>query len=191
MENVENVEQEKEEVVKTYSEEEVAKLVQSEADKRVNQALEKKQAEWQEQYKATLEEEKRKAAMTEEERWKEEFNKQKAEFEKERSEFTKAQLKASTLETLAKEALPASMVEFVIAEDAETTQARIELFKEAWTDALAKEVNERLKGNTPKVSNTDVLGASEITKEQFRKMGYKDRIKLQEENPTLFKMLSE
>ncbi len=62
------------------------------------------------------------------------------------------------------------MVEFVIAEDAETTQARIELFKEAWTDALSKEVNERLKGNTPKVSNTDVLGASEITKEQFRKM---------------------
>jgi len=192
MENVEQVEQveEVEEVSKTFTEEEVQKLIQAESDKRVNQALEKKQADWKKQYETNLEEEKRKAAMSEEDKWKDELKKQMDSFNAEKEEFKKVQLKALTLENLAKEALPATIANFVIGSDEEATLANIASLKEAWTDALQKEVNERLKGNTPRTSSKGIAGQSDITKEDFKKMGYKERIKLQESNPELFSLLS-
>lgn len=188
MENTE-IEQVKEET-KTFTEEEVQKLIQAESDKRVNQALEKKQADWKAQYESNLEEEKRKAAMSEEDKWKEELKKQMDSFNAEKEEFKKVQLKALTLENLAKESLPAEMATFIIGADEETTLENIANFKVAWADALQKEVNERLKGNTPKTGAKRIPGESEISKDDFKKMTYTERIKLQESNPALFEMLS-
>lgn len=178
-----------EEEVKTFTEEEVAKLVQAESDRRVTKALEKKQSEWKEQFQAQLEEEKRLASLSEEEKWKEQFEAERQKFEQERLEFQKAQMRASVLETLSKESLPTQMADFLLSQDEETTQENINKFKEVWTEALSQEVQNRLKGTTPARASKPTLGASDITKEDFKKMGYKQRVELQESNPELYQLL--
>ena len=48
--------------------------------------------------------------------------------------------------------MPIEFADFLIAENDEATTQRVDLFKNAFNDALEKAVNERLRGKTPKTS---------------------------------------
>lgn len=176
-------EQQNNEEIKTFTEEEVQKMIQAEADKRVNQALDKKQAQWQAEQEAKIAEEKRQAQLSEEEKWQEKFKAQVQQFESERQEFQQAKLKAETLELLSNEGLPTSFVSFVMGTDSETTQANIQSFKQTWIENLQAEVNDRLKGKTPTVSNA----SNNMTKEEFNKMTYQQKQEVLERNPNYLK----
>lgn len=55
------------------------------------------------------------------------------------------------------------------------------------TEKVEEEVKKRITGNTPKRNTTDVLAQKQ---REFNKMGYKERLKLYQEDPTLYEQLA-
>ena len=64
------------------------------------------------------------------------------------------ELHLDTIEVLAEEGLPVGFAEFLIKDDAETTNENIKKFKKEWQEALSKAVDERIKGKSPRLSET-------------------------------------
>ena len=93
-----------------------------------------------------------------------------------------------TSKVLASNNLPIEFADFLISDSDEATTQRVDLFKNAFNEAVEKLVNERLKGSTPKSSTSK---GNSITKEQFSKMGLAERQKLYTENRELYNKLSQ
>jgi len=84
------------------------------------------------------------------------------------------------------------ILDAVVSEDEETTKARAKSMVDlisAQKIAVEKAVKAELLKTTPKPPAGGVGGT--ITKEQFDKMGWKERTELKQTNPELFKQLSE
>ena len=113
-----------------------------------NKILNKKFAQWQKKTEEAKAEAERKAKLTEAEKLAEE----RKEFEAMKKQFEYEQRVNSTTKVLASNNLPIEFADFLIAENDEATTQRVDLFKNAFNDALEKAVNERLRGKTPKTS---------------------------------------
>ena len=124
--------------VKTFTQEELDKI------------LNKKFAQWQKKTEEAKAEAERKAKLTEAEKLAEE----RKEFEAMKKQFEYEQRVNSTSKVLASNNLPIEFADFLIAENDEATAQRVDLFKNAFNDALEKAINERLRGKTPKISTT-------------------------------------
>ncbi len=79
------------------------------------------------------------------------------------------------------------ILNFVVKDDAEGTQEAVNALSSLVNDLADKKVSEMLKGRTPKKVEQSTSGV--ITKEQFNKMGYKDRNELLQNNPELYHQL--
>ena len=119
-------------------------FTQAELDKILN----KKFAQWQKKTEEAKAEAERKAKLTEAEKLAEE----RKEFEAMRKQFEYEKRVNSTSKVLASNNLPVEFADFLIAENDEATTQRIDLFKNAFNEALEKALTERLRGNTPKTS---------------------------------------
>jgi hypothetical protein len=71
------------------------------------------------------------------------------------SEITRRELKAEAKAQLADKGLPVEFADALPLTDAESVQTAIEVFDKAFRIAVEKGVNERLKGNPPKVSHAE------------------------------------
>ena len=118
-------------------------FTQAELDKILN----KKFAQWQKKTEEAKQEAERKAKLTEAEKLAEE----RKEFEAMRKQFEYEKRANSTSKILASNNLPIEFSDFLIAETDEATTQRVDLFKNAFNEAVERLVNERLKGNVPKV----------------------------------------
>ena len=129
---------------KTFTQEEVDSLIQ----KRLDRALKKAQEEEAEKL----------AKMSEAERQKALFEKEKAEFEEERKKYQREKLELEVTKQLNSKGLPIEFGSYLLGENAEDSFNRRKNFEVKWQQALEKAINERLKGNTPKVAtiNTKV-----------------------------------
>lgn len=156
---------------KTFTQEELDKI------------LNKKFAQWQKKTEEAKAEAERKAKLTEAEKLAEE----RKEFERMKMQFEYEQRVNSTSKVLASNNLPIEFADFLIGDTDEATTQRVDLFKNAFNEALEKAVNERLRGRTPKAST---LKALEITKEDFRSMSYKEKMDLYNKDKELFNKLS-
>ena len=121
---------------KTFTQEELDKI------------LNKKFAQWQKKTEEAKIEAERKAKLTEAEKLAEE----RKEFESMKRQFEYEQRVNSTSKVLASNNLPIEFADFLIAETDEATTQRVDLFKNAFNEALEKALTERLRGNTPKTS---------------------------------------
>ena len=179
------------EEVKTYTEEEVQAMLQKETDRKTTKALETAKSKWEAEYQAKLETEKSEAEklakMSEAERFEAELAKQKDAFESERAQFNREKLELQTVKELAAEGLPTEFSSYVLADSAETIKENIKTFKTKWQAEIEKAVDERLQGRTPKTANKP--NGEVITKEQFSKMGYNERLNLFNSNPDLYEQL--
>lgn len=179
------------EEVKTYTEEEVQTMLQKETDRKTTKALETAKSKWEAEYQAKLETEKSEAEklakMSEAERFESELAKQKDAFESERAQFNREKLELQTVKELAAEGLPTEFSSYVLADSAETIKENIKTFKTKWQAGIEKAVDERLQGRTPKTANKP--NGEVITKEQFSKMGYNERLNLFNSNPDLYEQL--
>ena len=110
--------------------------------------LNKKFAQWQKKTEEAKIEAERKAKLTEAEKLAEE----RKEFEAMRKQFEYEKRVNSTSKVLASNNLPVEFADFLIAESDEATTQRVDLFKNAFNEALEKALTERLRGNTPKIS---------------------------------------
>ena len=167
---------------KTYTQEEVDKMLQSEVDRRITSAL-KKQAKSNE---AKIKEAQKLAQMNESEKFQYELEqREKAIAEKEKA-LALAENKNIASQILADKGLSLSLVDFVIAEDAETMNSNIRLLDKAFKDSVKREVEKRLGSSAPK-KNLPV--EETITKEKAMKMGIRERQNLLNNNPELYAQL--
>lgn len=125
---------------KTFTQQEVDNLIQ----KRLDRALKKAQEEKEEAEKL--------AKMSEAERQKALFEKEKAEFEEERKKYQREKLELEVTKQLSSKNLPVEFGTYLLGKNAEDSFNRIKEFEVKWQQALEKAINERLKGNTPKVA---------------------------------------
>ena len=171
------------EEVKTYTEEEFNKALQSEVDKRVTQAMQRAQKKAD----ARVKEAKKLAQMNEQQRYEYELeSREKAIAEKEQA-LALAENKATAASVLADKGISAKLVDFVVAEDAETMMDNINLLEKEFKDSVKAEVEKRLATSTPKKNlPTD----KPITKDSFSKMKLTEQALLYQQNPDLFKQLS-
>ena len=176
---------------KTYTEEELQAMLQKETDRKTTKALETAKSKWEAEYQAKLEVEKTEAEklakMSEAERFNAELSKQKESFESERAQFNREKLELQTVKELSAEGLPTTFSSYVLADSAEIIKDNIKNFKSMWQAEIEKAVNERLQGKTPKTANKP--NGDTVTKEQFNKMGYAERLSLFNANPDLYEQL--
>lgn len=139
-----------------------------------------------------------KAKMDEAEKLRKMNAEQKAEYEAQkqadRIAELEAQLNRNGLEKEASKMLSEAgiiadddILNFVVKDDAEGTQEAVNALSSLVNELADKKVGEMLKGKTPKKVEQSTSGV--ITKEQFNKMGYRDRNELLQNNPELYHQL--
>ena len=165
--------------VDTVEAKEEKTFTQAELDKILN----KKFAQWQKKTEEAKIEAERKAKLTEAEKLAEE----RKEFESMKRQFEYEQRVNSTSKVLASNNLPIEFSDFLVADTEEATTQRVDLFKNAFNEAVEKLVTERLRGNTPKVG---ISSNKEISKKEFRNMSYKQKMDLYNKDKDLFDKLS-
>ena len=169
------------EEVKTYTQEEVMALLQSETDKRVSQALKTQQKKYEKQISLSK--------LDGDERAKAEKDNRIAELEEQLAQFHIEKNRSELKSVLSSRGLSAEFADIVtISDDIEASQANIDKLDKLFKAAVKAEVEKRLAGNAPKGNGSG--NPAEITKEQFMKMGIAARQALKEQNPELFKKLS-
>ena len=164
------------EVVKTYTQ--VDALLQREADRRVTAALKKQESKTREAEKL--------AKMNDEQKFQYELEqREKAIAEKERA-LALAENKNIASKILAEKGISLQLVDFVVADDAETMDANIKILDKAFKASVKAEVEKRLGSSAPK---KNLPPDEAITRDTFRKMSLREQQQLANENPTLYHSL--
>jgi len=182
VEAVEKVEETKEFDINAVLENETfKKYMDSYADKRVSSAITKKDTE----YKEKLAEADRKSKMTAEELQ----TTRETELAEREERIKKLELNASKTDLFKNKGYSLDLTDFVGGNTLEEIGVNAEKINTVIAALVEKQVTERLKTNsyTPPKGGSGTTG---VTKEDFSKLGYKERVKLSLENPTLYKELS-
>lgn len=166
--------------IKTYTQEEVLKLIQAEADRRTNQALAKAQKKYEKQLSLSK--------LDGDEREKAEKDNRIAELEERLAQYEIEKNKSELKSVLSSRGLSAEFADIiVINDDIEASQANIDKLDKLFKAAVTAEVEKRLAGNAPKGNGSS--GASELTKENAKKMSLAEMNKLAKTNPEAFQKL--
>lgn len=166
------------ETEKTYTQAEVDALLQRETDRRVTSAL-KKQAEKQRESDKL-------AKMSETEKYEYQLQQREQAIAEKEKQLALSENKNVASRILADKGLSLELVDFVIAEDAETMDANIKLLDKAFKASVKMEVEKRLGSKIP---TKNLAQDGSITKEQFAKMSIIERQRLSNEQPEIYKSL--
>jgi hypothetical protein len=167
---------------KTYTQEEVDALLQKESDKRVTEALKKAEKKNQDKVK----EAQRLAQMNEQEKYEYQLKQREEAIAAKEKELALAENKNEASKILSEKGLSLTLVDFVVADDADTMKANIDLLDKAFKASVKAEVEKRLGSNSPKRTSVD---KDALTKESFRKMSLSEQSELFKNNPELYKQL--
>lgn len=169
---------------KTFTEEEVQELLQRETDRRVTAALKK-----QERKNADAVREAQKLAkMNDEDRREYEYQQRVAALEAKEKEFALLENKNEASKILAEKGLSLALVDFIVAEDADTMAANIKTLETAFKASVKAEVEKRMGGATPKKA---IPTNKTITQEEFANMSYGDMLALKQQDPELYRRLAQ
>lgn len=166
----------------TFTQEELDALLQKEGDKRVSQALKKAEAKNAQKVK----EAEKLAQMNEQEKYEYQLSQREAAIAEKEKALALAENKNEASKILAEKGISLSLVDFVVAEDAETMKSNIDLLDKAFKASVKSEVEKRLSSSVPKKNLADPEG---ITKETFRKMSLIQQQEFATTNPDLYKSL--
>lgn len=164
---------------------------QAEFDRRMQKgietALEKQRSKYEALMDDKLSEAEKLAKMTKEEKAEYQSRKREKELADREAAITRRELMAEVKNTLAEKKMPVKLAELLVYTDADACKKSMEALEAAWQDAVEAGVQEQLKGGTPmkKAPTTPA-----VTKEQFAKMGYAERLKLKTETPELYKQIT-
>lgn len=167
---------------KTYTQEEVDALLQREGDRRVTDALKKAERKNADKVR----EAQKLAQMDSQQKYEYELEQREKAIEEKEKALALAENKNEASKILADKGLSLSLVDFVIAEDAETMNSNIRLLEKAFKDSVKREVEKRLGSSAPK---KNLPPDETITKEQAKKMGIRERQQLLMNNPELYNQL--
>lgn len=146
---------------KTYTEDDITKLKEDWAKEQESSY----QTKLKEDIAKAIEEEKRLSKLSKDEKDAEEKQKLLSRIESLEKEKELGILKEKALNALSEQKLPNSFLNFVIGADEKATFDNISVIKSAFDSAVQEQVEERLKGKTPNISN--IGGKSDDIAEQF------------------------
>lgn len=146
---------------KTYTQDDIAKLKEDWAKEQESSY----QSKLKEDIAKAIEEEKRLSKLSKDEKDAEEKQKLLSRIESLEKEKELGILKEKALNALSEQKLPNSFLSFVIGADEKATLDNISTIKSAFDSAVQVQVEERLKGKTPNISNT--AGKSDDIATQF------------------------
>ena len=149
-------------VEKTFTQKDLDAII----DKRL--ARERKEAETR--IKEAVTEAQKLAKMSADERLEHERAERDKALKDRESEITKRELRAEAKSQLSDKGMPVELAEVLPYTDAETTNQALEAVEKVFRLAVEKGVNERLKGNPPKVSQPTPQGDS--VQDEIRKAMY-------------------
>ena len=155
--------------------------------KAVNAAVNEAQRKWKIMADDQVSEAEKLAAMTKEEKTEYLRKKQDRELADREANITRRELMAEAKNTLAEKNLPVSLAEVLNYTDADACSKSISAVEKAFQEAVKTAVEEKLKGGKPPKKAPE---GETVTKEQFSKMGYAEKLKMKIEKPELFKQLS-
>lgn len=176
-----STQEETEATEKTFTQAEIDAIIQKE------KAKAKRSAE--REYKAKMDEAEKLRKMNAEQKAEYEAQKQADRIAELEAQLNRNGLEKEASKMLSEAGIVASddILNFVVKDDAEGTQEAVNALSSLVNDLADKKVSEMLKGKTPKKVEQSTSGV--ITKEQFNKMGYKDRNELLQKNPELYYQL--
>lgn len=176
-----STQEEQETAEKTFTQAELDAIIQKE------KAKAKRSAE--KEYQAKIDEAERLRKMNADEKAKYEAEKQAAYIAELEAKINRSGLEKEASKMLSEAGIVAGdeILAFVVKDSAESTQEVVNGFTELVNQLADNKVKEMLKGKTPRKVEQSTAGA--ITKEQFDRMGYKDRNELLQSNPELYAQL--
>lgn len=181
-ENQEQTNNEQVEEKLQFTQEELDKLIQSQTDRRLAQALktvEKKNAEKVKQAEKL-------AKMSESEKFQFELEQREKAIAEKEHQLALAENKNEASKILADKGLSVALVDFVVADDADTMMANITLLENEFKKCVKAEVEKRLATSTPKKN----LPLDEtLTRETFSKMSVLQQAEIYKNNPDLYNRL--
>lgn len=124
-------------------------FTQAELDKIIKQ----EQAKWKRQQEKAVSEAQRLANMTAEQRAQEEAKKREEDLTRREAELNRRELRATAMETLAANQLPAELADLLDYTDAEKCSASIKKVQKSWQAAVQKGVEARVAGSPPKTGS--------------------------------------
>lgn len=130
---------------KTFSQDEVNDLIA----KRVNEINAKNEEKTAKAIQNALADYERKAKLSDEEKNREEQEKLKADLANKERDLLIRENRAEAREILQEKSMSSVFVDYVVDEDLEKTKENIDKFEKTWNEAVAKEVDKKLAGNTP------------------------------------------
>lgn len=166
---------------KTFTQAELDAIIQKE------KAKAKRSAE--KEYQAKIDEAERLRKMNADEKAEYEAKKQAAYIAELEAKINRSGLEKEASKMLSEAGIVAGdeILAFVVKDSAESTQEAVNGFTELVNQLADNKVKEMLKGKTPRKVEQSTAGA--ITKEQFDRMGYKERNELLQSNPELYAQL--
>lgn len=168
---------------KTYTEAEVMELLQKETDRRVTEAIKKQERKTN----AKIAEAQKLASMNEAEKYEYQLRQREEAIAAKERELAMLENKNEASKILNEKGISLALVDFVVAEDAETMKANIDLLDRAFKASVKAEVEKRLGSAAPK-KNPAI--DKQLTKADFAKLSYADMMALKQNDPTLFAELS-
>lgn len=168
---------------KTYTEAEVMELLQKETDRRVTEAIKKQERKTN----AKIAEAQKLASMNEAEKYEYQLKQREDAIAAKERELAMLENKNEASKILNEKGISLALVDFVVAEDAETMKANIDLLDRAFKASVKAEVEKRLGSAAPK-KNPAI--DKQLTKADFAKLSYADMMNLKMTDPTLFAELS-
>lgn len=173
-------EQKSEPTPKTYTEEEVQALLQKEGDRRVTEALKKAERKHLDKEKEAT----KLARMNEQEKYEYELEQREKRIAEKERELTLAENKNIASKMLAERDIDLALVDFVVAEDADTMNDNIKRLDKA----IKASVSKRLAGKSPVKAPEN---NEAITKERFAKMTLAEQNALYLNDPELYQKLTQ
>lgn len=195
MENLENInvnenldvneEESKASDLLSMTKEEFELEAQKIADRRVSQALKKQQAKFEEK----MREGEKLAKMNEAEKYKYELEQREQAIIAKEKELAMLENKNEASKILAEKGIALSLVDFVVAEDADTMHDNITLLERAFKQSVKAEVEKRLAGQSAPKGN-DNVDPHTMTKEQFRKLSINEQQRIAREDIDLYRAMT-
>ncbi len=168
---------------KTYTQEEVNDLLQRETDRRVTEALKKAEKKHEDR----LREAQKLSQMNEQQKYEYELQQREAAIAEKERQLALAENKNICSKMLAEKGIDLALVDFCVAEDAETMNQNIKLLDAAFKKSVKAEVEKRLGSSTPK---TNIIPDGTISKEAFNKMTLQQKQELFSSNRELYNSLA-
>lgn len=173
---------EEKETSKTYTQQEVDEMLQREADRRVTEALKKAERKNADKVR----EAERLAQMNEQQKYEYQLEQREKAIQEKEKALALAENKNEASKILAEKGLSLALVEFVVAEDAETMNANISLLEKAFKQSVKAEVEKRIGSASPK---KNLPPDDAMTKDTLKKMSLIQQQEFAKNNPDIYKSL--